>query len=598
MPLSSKFKKLLLLPRRENWRKIYRLLEKRREARKYQKWIREHDVLSDADRADIRADIANFVNKPLISILMPTYNIEEKWLRACIESVLRQLYENWEFCIADDCSTKPHVRSVLEEYASSDARIKIVFRETNGHISAATNSALEIATGEFCALLDNDDEISEHALYFVAREINLFPNAAMIYSDEDMIDENNRRYEPKFKPGFSLDLLYSLNFVTHLATYRTDVLRDINGFQIGCEGSQDYDLALRFIEQIDEKQIRHIPHILYHWRAIKGSIALDSNQKSYAHERARTAIASHLARTCAKCVVKKGFAEFHRVIYDLPEKTPFASLILNAHSNDRFLSATITSLLTQTDYENFELLLITANEAVTSKYLTIYANNARVRILHSKQNSLSARLNFGAKQSKGDVLIFVESGLRIVNKNWLHEMIGCALQPKIGAVGAKLSFPNGTIRHGGYVLGLMNLIGNAHRGWAVDKVETLARHQVTGNFSAVSSACLAIRREVFDEISGFDAENLPNGLFDADLCLRIGASNRRIVWTPHAELVQIVDSATEKAVSRNSPETVYFKRRYEKILGNDFFYNPNLSLDDENFSVAIPPRFKKVWRES
>ncbi|MCA1625074.1 MAG: glycosyltransferase [Acidobacteria bacterium] len=300
---------------KEHTKQLYR---KRREEKVYLKWIRKFDTLTDGDREQIRQKIRGFKLKPLISVVMPIYNIEEKWLRLCIESVIKQLYGNWELCIADDHSPSPHVRKVLEEYAAKDKRIKVIFRAENGHISAASNSALELATGEFVALLDHDDELAEHALFYVAEEINRFPETEMIYSDEDMIGENGRRYEPKFKPDWSRDLFYSLNLITHLSVYRTEVLQRIGGFRAGLEGSQDYDLALRVIEQIPENHIRHIPKILYHWRAIRGSVAYSSEEKPYAHERAREAIRQHLERSEKKAIVRQTVYNLHRVQYELP----------------------------------------------------------------------------------------------------------------------------------------------------------------------------------------------------------------------------------------------------------------------------------------
>ena len=232
---------------------LWRLYRHYSEKKKYQKWIKTHQI-TDEKRQQILTEIESFQRTPKISVVMPVYDVAEKWLRICIESVLHQLYENWELCIADDCSPSPHIRKILEEYAEKDNRIKVVFRPENGHISAASNSALELATGEFCVLLDHDDELSEDALFYVAKELNEFSDMQMIYSDEDLIDERGRRFQPKFKPDFSRDLMYSLNLITHLSAYRTELLRKIGGFRLGAEGSQDYDLALRVIEEIDENQ--------------------------------------------------------------------------------------------------------------------------------------------------------------------------------------------------------------------------------------------------------------------------------------------------------------------------------------------------------
>ena len=240
---------------------IQRLSTARTERKNYERWLKAFGNLSKKDRLLLREEREKFALQPLISVILPVYNIEEKWLRLCLESVINQVYENWELCVADDCSTKPHVRRVLKEYATRDARIKIVFRPENNHISAASNSALEMASGEFAALLDHDDELSADALFYIVKEINDFPETDFIYSDEDMIDRKGKRFDPKFKPDFSLDFLYSLNYLTHFAVYRTALLRESGGFRIGFEGSQDYDLALRIVEKIGADRIRHVPQI-------------------------------------------------------------------------------------------------------------------------------------------------------------------------------------------------------------------------------------------------------------------------------------------------------------------------------------------------
>lgn len=537
------------------------------EARKYQKWIREFDTLSDEDREKIRRRIESFSQKPLISVILPVYNIEEKWLRLCIESVRKQLYKNWELCAADDCSTKPHVRKILEEYAEKDRRIKVVFRETNGHISAASNSALELATGEFSVLLDHDDELAEQALYYVAEELNRFPETAMIYSDEDLIDEQGKRFEPKFKPDWSQDFIYSLNLITHLSAYRTELLRRIGGFRIGVEGSQDYDLALRFVEQISASQISHIPQILYHWRAIAGSVALSGDEKPYAHERAREAIRAHLERTGKHAEVSPAIYNLHRVRYDLPADSQLRiSLIVNA-GNAKDIAA-------KTVYQNLELSQ-TTNSGV----------------------SIAEQFNQLAEKATGEILIFLDGEFEPQDSDWLKELAGFARQKEIGAVGAKIFSPNGSLRHAGIILGIDGFIGFAHRGFPRDAAGYFQRARVTNNFSAVSNV-VAVRRKVFEELKGFDGAQFPNGLFDVDFCLRLQSEkNLRITFNPYCELLQLSDSSTEKILKLEStPEVENFKFRWKDLIENDSYYNPNLSLANERFEIELPPRAKKPWR--
>ncbi len=537
------------------------LRRNKREERDYLRWIARHKM-TEKMREDIKNQIAHFAHKPLISIILPVYNVEEKWLRLCIESVFKQIYENWELCIADDNSPSPHVRKILEEYAAKDKRIKLVFRETNGHISAASNSALKLATGEFCILLDNDDELTENALFYVAKELNEFPETAFIYSDEDMIDEHGKRYSPKFKPDFSRDFFYSLNLVTHLSAYRTDILRAIGGFRVGLEGSQDYDLALRFIEQIDEKQIRHIPRILYHWRAITGSVALSSDEKPYAHERARRALREHFERSGKAVTVTRGFAEFHRISYDLPENLPRVSLILSAVSKFSSADKAAARLLEETDYQNIEILSA-----------------------QTKDLSKAESLNQAVSESSGEILCFVDARLRPLSKDWLKELTSFAIQAEIGAVGGKILAPDETISDGGLVIGFDGLVGTAFKGLPGVTNRNLFRSQVINNFSAVSGNCLAVRRAAFDNVGGFDTENLPESLFDADFCLKLREQDLRVVFTPYAELIQTGES--DLRIKPTAAESEFFRRRWQSAIERDPFYNPNLSLRGETFTIKI-----------
>lgn len=547
------------------------------EKKKYQKWIKIHQI-TDEKRLEIRRQIESFAHKPKISVIMPVYDVGEKWLRLCIDSVLRQLYENWQLCIADDASPSPHVRKILNEYAAKDERIKIVFRAENGHISAASNSALELAGGEFVALLDHDDELAEDALFWAAKEINDFPDARMIYSDEDLIDERGRRHSPKFKPDWSRDLFYSLNLITHLSVYKTEVLREIGGFLEGAEGSQDYDLAMRVVERISENQIRHIPKILYHWRAIRGSVAFSMDEKPYAHERARNALRSHLERTGKQAKISRAVSNLHRTRYELPENLPKVSLILAADEDAD--EQTIRNFVEQTDYENFEIVLISKTD--------VRAPVSAAKILVCDKTSTAERLNFAAAQVDGEILCFADANLKPLSKDWLAELASFAFQKEIGAVGAKLLSKDEIVLHGGLIIGTGGAVGAAHRGLLRTGEGNFLRAQLVNNFSAVSVSCLAVRREVFESTGGFDAKNLPDKFFDADFCLKLREQNYRIVFTPYAELIQ-TNEKKRLNVQKNptAGEKDYFVRKWRKVVGRDPFYNPNLSYKSEDFSIEI-----------
>lgn len=520
--------------------KYLRFLQRRiRDKRAYREWLRGPGRI---DESDILERTARLQRAPLISVLVPVYNIEEKWLRACLDSVLHQIYPNWELCIADDASTLPHVRSVLEEYAATDDRIRVVFRPENGHISAASNSALEIATGEFVVLLDHDDELSPDALFWVANEIVEFPATAMIYSDDDLIDESGGRSDPKFKPDFSRDLFYSTNLVTHLSAYRTELLPEIGGFRLGFEGSQDYDLALRVLERVDESQIRHIPRILYHWRAISGSVAFSMDEKPYAHERARRAIKEHLERRGIIADVSAAPHHLHRVRYAMPVPRPAVEVII---------STADTSLGTDA-FPEFKVTPVKRSPAA----------------------SYVERLNTSARASRADVLLFIDEGLPCEDPSEIDAMIATALQPDIGCVGAKILGSDKFVEQTGLVLGSDLSVACAHRDFPRDDPGDTSRNLLIGNFSAVSTAAMAVSREAFEAAGGFDRS--VDGMFDVDLCLRLRELGKRIVVIPDVVFVRIGREPTRQ-VSAEGLQT--FRTRWEKYRERDPHCSVHLTRD-------------------
>ncbi len=548
--------------------------------RRYQEWISQNDTLTNEDLDIIWSRIEEFSSRPLISVLMPVYNVDEKWLRQAIDSVRDQVYPHWELCIADDCSTKSHVKKVLEEYAALDPRIKPVFRNSNGHISAASSSALELASGEYTALLDHDDELARHALFMIAAVVNSHPLMDMIYSDEDMMDRNGRRHSPKFKPDWSPDLLHSMNFVNHLSVYRTSILKRIGGFRVGFEGSQDYDLALRFSEQIPAGNIFHIPHVLYHWRAISGSVALGSDEKAYAHARARDAINEHFERKGVRARSTAGFRQLHRVAYEITEPRPLVSVIA-ALAEDVDVGQ-LVGILEKTNYEPFELLLISKGA------VDVVSKNERVKVLDHQPGSHFAMLNSAVRESSGSVICFVDGSTNIRNRDWLSEVVGLALRLEAGAVGGKVVFPDERIKHAGLILGINDGLGRAHYGAHKETICSLKRLHVARNVAAVSSEFLIIRKDVFESIGGFDAENFPETGADIDLCLTLREKGFPAVWTPWAEIVQ---TSMPRVVEQTELEAL--KNKWGDMFDRDPYFNRNLSNESGDFSLSFPPRLGK-----
>ncbi len=588
---------------------LLNVVEVQQAALEYKRWTQVYDTLNNQDRALIRTQIQQFKVHPKISVVMPVYNVAEKWLRAAIESVQKQLYPHWELCIADDCSSKPHIAKALQEYAQQDSRIKFVIRPENGHISAASNSALELATGEFVALLDHDDELTEHALYLVAHELNLYPEVDILYSDEDKIDELGRRHDPHCKSSWNPDLFYSYNLLNHLAVYRTSLVKATQGFRQGMEGSQDYDLALRVLEQTTPSRIRHIPHILYHWRAIPGSVAFSPKGKEYAIGAGIKALESHFERTGIKAQVTQGLGSHRKVNYPIPTPAPLVSLLIGTRDHVDLLKGAVEGFLHHTDYANLEIIIVDnqSQEPETLKYFEELRSEPRVRVLrYDAPFNFSAINNFAAKHAKGEILGLINNDLLVIHKEWLTELVSHALRPEIGAVGAKLYYPNNTIQHAGVLLGIGatpeigGIGGHAHKYFPRDSFGYVGKAVVVQNLSAVTGACLLLKRSVFEEVNGLNERNLAVAFNDIDFCLRIRGKGYRIVFTPFSELYHL-ESASRGAdtnpasQARFQREVHYMRDHWGEILDNDPYYNPNLTFVHENYGLAFPPRVKKPW---
>lgn len=561
----------------------------------YERWIALNDTPTEHDVADLRQRLAQLDNKPLISVLMPVYNTPEKLLREAIDSVRAQIYENWELCIADDCSTKPYVRRVLNEYAKRDPRIKIVLRDKNGHISHASNSALELVTGEWVALLDHDDLLRSHALAEIVLEVDRHPDAELIYSDEDKIDAEGRRYDPCFKPDFSRELFRSQNYLNHLTVHRAENIRAVGGWRPGFEGSQDYDLNLRVFERIGPERIRHIPKVLYHWRAVEGSTALGGSQKSYAYVAGLRALEEHVERMDipAKAEESPGTASY-RLHFFVPEPQPFVSLIVPTRDKVELLRNCVESIREKTTYGNYEVLVVDNGsvEEETLAYFSELKNAKNVRVLHyDKPFNYSAINNFAVGKAKGSIIGLVNNDIEVISPGWLTEMVSWAAQPDVGCVGAKLYYANDTIQHGGVIVGLGGIANHSHKHFPRHHPGYFSRLKVLQNLSAVTAACLLIRKSVFEEVGGLNEIDLTVAFNDVDLCLKVGAAGYSNVWTPYAELYHLesvsrgIDAAPEK-MARFHSEVAYMQGRWKEIIERDPFYSPNLTKAREDFSLG------------
>jgi glycosyltransferase involved in cell wall biosynthesis len=571
--------------------------------RNYQKWIKNYDRLVTEDRVAIWNHIEKFHRHPLISIVIPVYNTPERWLRRCLESVFAQLYPYWELCIADDGSTAPHVRRILEEYRIKDNRVKIVYRSQNGHICAASNDALSLAEGEFIALLDHDDELAEHALYMMALEILQNPHARLLYSDEDKIDERGRRFNPYFKSDFSYDLFLSQNMINHLAVFRTELVSQVGRLRIGLEGSQDWDLALRCIERLNPGEIRHIPHVLYHWRAVPSSTALGAGEKSYAVQAGQRAVSEHLARSRIKAAVEPApdLPNYNRVRLAL-SRNPKVSLIIPTRNGKDILSRCIDSIK-ETRYAPYEILIVDngSDDPETLKYLDELSQSGKAKILrYPKPFNYPAINNFAVSQAEGEIIVLLNNDTEVISPDWLYELVSHACRPEVGAVGALLLYPDGSIQHGGIIL-VGGVAGHAFKALPRHSGGYFSQALLCRDVSAVTAACLAVRKSLYQEVGGLDADNLPVAFNDVDFCLRLREKGYLNVYTPYAELYHFEsktrgDDLSGEKRDRFKREVAYMKRRWGALLSNDPYYNPNLTLDKEDFRLAWPPRSEKPWR--
>jgi glycosyltransferase involved in cell wall biosynthesis len=568
--------------------------------RDYSRWVNNYDTLTPKIIKGMQQRMAEWEYRPFISIVMPTYNTPEPWLRLALESVLQQIYSNWELCIVDDASTQPQVRQLLEEYTQRDQRIKVKFRTENGHISVASNTALEMVNGEFVAFLDHDDKLARTALFWVAKDIIAYPDAMLWYSDEDKINEQEQRLDPYFKSDWNPDLFLSHNLITHLAVYRTTLIQQIGGFRADFEGAQDYDLALRALEQINPLQIRHIPRVLYHWRTITGSTASCPEEKPYALVAAQQAIQEYLARRgiTAQVMESPEIRGTIRVQYPLPEPLPLVTLIIPTYNGLELLQRCVESILTQTTYANFAILIINNNsdDPSTLAYLHQLEDQGQAQILNYPYSFNYADMNnLAVEHAQGELIGLLNNDLEVINPEWLTEMVSHAVRPEVGVVGARLWYPNDTLQHGGVVLGIGGVAGHAHKGFPRGDVGYLGRAGLIQNFSAVTGACMLMRKANFLKVGGLDAENLAIAFNDVDLCLKMNEHNLRIVWTPYAELYHHESASrgyedTPEKLARFEKERAYMKSRWPNFLLQDPAYSPNLTLETQDFAFAWPPR--------
>jgi GT2 family glycosyltransferase len=548
----------------------------------YAQWVARVDTPDAATLARWRHDHALRSRRPLLSLVMPTYNSPERWLVACLESVLAQINDRWELCIADDASPDPAVRRVLDAYVARDSRIRVVYREHNGHISAASNSALALARGEFIALLDHDDLLPPHALHFVAAAIEQQPDAMLLYSDEDKIDEANRRFDPYFKPDWNLDLMAAQNCVSHFGIYRTETVRAAGGFRAGCEGAQDWDLALRVARMASPARIVHIPRILYHWRAIDGSTARGMDSKDYATTAQDRVVADHFAAqgeamTLAR-VVKGTFIEA-----DPAGAPPGFALVVTAPAD-----------AAPTDIETLRTTWNTLAPQTSS--IEVVAVSARLQADGWPMAAADAAAIDAAVSRVHAEIVIVVDGALVPDTGALALLAAHANRVGVGMVGGLVRDPTGRILHAGYVLDPDRVAVPAYAGKSPGCLSMGARVELVQTLSAIGQGVLAVRRQHWTAAGGLAAAPVREHFRDVDLCLRLAAMGARTVWHPGAAFEASVFVDATAVAAAHHDDKLAMRRCWGPALAADPAGNPNLATMPHPFALAASPRLPEHLR--
>jgi len=556
----------------------------------YGRWIELNTPAAEAlDR--MRTDVETLACRPRISIVTPVYNTDPRWLRACIESVRRQVYPNWELCLADDGSTSEETLRVLQQ-CEGDPRIHVVRSPVNRGISMASQAALEQATGEFIAVLDHDDELAPEALFEMARLLDRHPDLDFIYSDEDKLDEAGQRCDAYFKPDWSPEHFLSCMYTCHLMVLRASLVRELGGFRRGFEGAQDYDLVLRVVERTS--RIHHLPLILYHWRKLPTSLASSGLAKTWAMDAGERALADHVTRSGIDAVVVPGPRPgLYRIRHRIAGR-PLVSIIIPTNGRPRKVGGRTVDLLTncvksvvqKTTYQNYELVVADDGHlGAAAEALLESVPHRRVRFEWTGQFNYARKLNAAVRHARGDHLLLFNDDIEIITPDWIEAMLEYSQQPAIGAVGAKLLYPDGRLQHIGVVMGVCGMMAHAFYRHPGSSAGYGGSALIVRNYSAVTAACMMTRRAVYERLNGFD-ERFTCDFNDTDYCLRLRQEGYRIVYTPHAELCHL-EAASFGARTWNAHDLEAMRRAWGDVCERDPYYNPHLTRDFPDYRVRV-----------
>ena len=537
-----------------------------------------------------------FDYSPLISIAVPAYQTPVEFLRQMIESLIVQTYSNWELCIVNASPDNEEMQKVLAEYSAGDSRVRFCNLKENLGIAENTNRAFAMAKGEFVGLLDHDDLLAPNALYEIVKILQDHPQADALYTDEDKVTtELDEHFQPHLKPDFNLDLLRSNNYICHFFVVRKSIVEKAGGFRKEFDGAQDYDFIFRCTENAGE--VLHVPEILYHWRTHKASTADNPASKMYAFEAGKRAIEAHLERTGTKGEVSHTQdLGFYRVKYPVQGK-PLVSVIIPNKDEKETLQTCLEMLEKNTGYQNFEIIIVENNSTTDEifRYYKELSGNRKIHLLRwGKEFNYSAINNFGVAHAQGEYLLFLNNDVKSINPDWLEEMLGVCQRPEVGGVGAKLIYPDNTIQHAGCVIGMGGIAGHMFVDMPADRTGYLHKASLLQDMSAVTAACLLMKKEVFEQAGGF-TEELAVAFNDVDLCLKVRKNGYLIVYDPYAKLYHMESKTrgaedSKEKVRRFQTEIEYMRCHWIDILKNgDPCYNKNLSLTKWNYSLKPIP---------
>ena len=541
-----------------------------------------------------------FDYSPLISIAVPAYQTPVEFLRQMIESLIVQTYSNWELCIVNASPDNEEMQKVLAEYSAGDSRVRFCNLKENLGIAENTNRAFAMTKGEFVGLLDHDDLLAPNALYEIVKILQDHPQADALYTDEDKVTtELDEHFQPHLKPDFNLDLLRSNNYICHFLVVRRSVVQKAGGFRREFDGAQDYDFIFRCVEQA--REVIHVPEILYHWRTHKSSTADNPASKMYAFEAGKRAIEGNLERTGTPGTVEHtpDFG-FYRVKYPV-QGEPLVSIIIPNREEKETLQACVESIFEKTVYKNYEIIIVENNSGSDEifRYYRKLSEDPRIHLLRwKKEFNYSAINNFGVRHAKGDYLLFLNNDVKVIDPDWLSEMLGVCQRQEVGAVGAKLIYPDNTIQHAGCVVGMGGIAGHMFVNMPAERTGYLHKASLLQDMSCVTAACMMMKKNVFLEAGGF-TEELAVAFNDVDLCLKVRSHGHLIVYDPYVKLYHYESKSrgaedSEEKVRRFQSEIEYIRSHWIDILKNgDPYYNKNLSLSKWNYSLKPLPGMGK-----